>query len=55
MSEELTATKKCQRCGAAIDRCAFCDEPDCPAIMCYRCVLLALIDRLRPKAATSTR
>lgn len=49
MSAQGTPVKKCSRCGAAIDSCAFCDEPDCPAITCYRCLAIALLDRLRPK------
>ena len=48
MSEERNATKSCIRCGAAVERCAVCDEPDCPAITCYRCTRVAILDRLRP-------
>ena len=54
MSDERTMTKKCLRCAAAIERCAFCDEPDCAAITCYRCVMLAFLDRLRPRSTTSS-
>lgn len=53
MSEERTPAKKCSRCGAAVEGCAFCDEPDCPAITCYKCVLIAFLDRLRPRSTTS--
>jgi hypothetical protein len=53
MSDQTTVTRKCARCRAAIERCAFCDEPDCPAITCYRCLLLAFLDRLRPRSTTS--
>jgi hypothetical protein len=54
MSDERTMTKQCLRCAAAIERCAFCDEPDCAAITCYRCVMLAFLDRLRPRSTTSS-
>lgn len=49
MSSPGTPVKKCSRCGTAIDRCAFCDEPDCPAITCYRCLAVAFLDRLRTR------
>ena len=32
----------CADCGKAIDCCEFCDRPDCPAAVCYRCVSVAL-------------
>lgn len=51
MSEEGKANKKCLRCGAVVERCAFCDEPDCPAITCYRCTRVAFFDRPRPKSS----
>jgi len=53
MSEHMTTAKKCSRCGTAIDSCAFCDEPDCPAITCYRCVSVAFLDRRRSKPTAS--
>jgi hypothetical protein len=49
MSGLGTPGRKCSRCGTAIDSCAFCDQPDCPAITCYRCMAVAFLDRLRPK------
>jgi len=55
MSDEITRVKKCSRCGAAVESCAFCDEPDCPATICYRCVSVAFLDRLPPKATASSR
>lgn len=54
MSDDAKAGKKCLRCGAAVERCAFCDEPDCPAITCYRCTRVAILDRLEPKPARSS-
>ncbi len=55
MSDQATKLRKCIRCGAAVESCAFCDEPDCPAMTCYRCVSVDLLDRLSTKAATSSR
>ena len=49
MSAQAAAAIKCLRCGTAIETCAFCDRPDCPSITCYRCLAVALLDRLRPK------
>lgn len=54
MSAQATTSKKCLRCGTAVESCAFCDEPDCPAMTCYRCVSIALLDRLRPKSTASS-
>jgi hypothetical protein len=54
MSAQATTTKKCSRCGTAVESCAFCDEPDCPAMTCYRCVNIAFLDRLRPKSTASS-
>lgn len=53
MSAQATTSKKCSRCGTAVESCAFCDEPDCPAILCYRCVSITLLDRLRPKSTAA--
>ncbi len=54
MSVRTTANRKCLRCGTAIDSCAFCDEPDCPAISCYRCVGVAVLDsRMRPRSTAA--
>jgi hypothetical protein len=56
MSVETTKATKCSRCGTPLETCAFCDEPDCPAITCYRCLSVAFLDRLRSKpTTTSTR
>ena len=55
MSEERAGEdRKCVRCGAAIERCAFCDEPDCPAITCSRCVQTSFLDRVKPKRNRSS-
>ncbi len=53
MSDQTTITKECSRCGTAIESCAFCDEPDCPAITCYRCVNISLLDRRPPNRTSS--
>ena len=49
MSQQGIPAPKCSRCGTAIESCAFCDEPGCPVITCYRCVSVEFLDRLRPK------
>jgi hypothetical protein len=55
MSDQATKLRRCSRCGTAVESCAFCDEPDCPAITCYRCVSVAFIDRIPPKMIASSR
>jgi hypothetical protein len=55
MSDKTTTVKRCSRCGTAVESCAFCDEPGCPAVTCYRCVSVAFLDRLPPKATASSR
>jgi hypothetical protein len=50
MNGQAATTKKCLRCGTAVESCAFCDEPDCPAMRCYRCVNVAFLDRRRGRA-----
>jgi hypothetical protein len=54
MTMQTTTARKCSRCGTAIDICAFCDRPDCPAITCSRCVSVAFLDRLRSKPTTTS-
>lgn len=54
MNDQATRSKKCLRCGTAVESCAFCDEPDCPAMTCYRCLSVALLDRLSSKPVAST-
>jgi hypothetical protein len=54
MSARATTSKKCSRCGTAVESCAFCDEPDCPAIVCFRCASIAFFDRLRPKSTPAS-
>ena len=29
---------RCQRCGRRIELCAFCQDPACRNIICYRCL-----------------
>jgi len=53
MSDQATKLKRCSRCGTAVESCAFCDEPNCPAVMCYRCASVAVLDRLPSKATAS--
>lgn len=55
MSDKTGTVKRCSRCGTAVESCAFCDEPDCPATTCYRCLSVALVDRLPSKPAASDR
>ncbi len=40
-------TIRCSRCGTPIDECAFCDEPECAAAICYECLNLALGQAIR--------
>jgi hypothetical protein len=54
MNVQTTAARKCSRCGTAIETCAVCDEPDCPAVTCSRCVSVASVDRLRAKPNPSS-
>lgn len=42
MSEKVVTHVKCTKCGNAIESCAFCDEPDCRAAICYQCVGIVL-------------
>ena len=30
----------CSHCGKRLDECAFCDEADCNAALCYECVVV---------------
>lgn len=55
MSDKTTTARRCSRCGTVVESCAFCDEPDCPAITCYRCVTVVFLDRLPPKTTASSR
>jgi hypothetical protein len=40
--EEPGAKTHLHRCGAAVERCGFCDQEDCRDALCYRCVWIAL-------------
>jgi hypothetical protein len=55
MSDKTTRLRTCSRCGTAVESCAFCDEPDCPAVICSRCVHVVFLDRLPPKATALSR
>jgi hypothetical protein len=39
---EAAAEVGCSDCECAIERCAFCDEADCKASVCYGCMIVAL-------------
>jgi hypothetical protein len=28
----------CSECGAIVEVCSFCERPDCPVKVCYRCL-----------------
>ena len=32
----------CKGCDRGIEWCSFCDEADCAAAVCYRCLVIAL-------------
>jgi hypothetical protein len=55
MSDNKTTVRTCSRCEVAVESCAICDEPDCPAIICFRCMRVAFLDRLPPKATPTSR
>ncbi len=40
--DERQPTASCERCGADVERCAFCDEELCRDALCYRCVRILL-------------
>ena len=52
MSDQATTARKCSRCGTAVETCAFCDEPGCPALLCHRCVNIVFLDPRCPKTTT---
>jgi hypothetical protein len=54
MSDKKTTLKTCSRCGVAVESCAFCDDPDCRAVICYRCMSVTFLDRSAPKATASS-
>ena len=31
-------TLRCERCARAIEECAFCQDPGCRHVICYRCL-----------------
>ncbi len=40
--DERQPAASCGQCGAAVERCAFCDEEQCLEALCYRCVRINL-------------
>jgi hypothetical protein len=51
MSQDVGAPEHCSTCGTRIAECAFCDEADCRAAICYGCLNLALgQEMLQPHA-----
>lgn len=54
MSDQATTSKRCSRCGVVVESCAFCDRPDCPAVICYRCINIAFLERPRPQPTASS-
>ena len=46
MSVERTKEKQialvCLGCDRSLEWCSFCDEVDCGAAVCYRCLVIAL-------------
>ena len=42
MSEPASTMEKCSSCDRPIELCACCDEPNCDAAICYRCLNEAL-------------
>ncbi len=40
--DERQPEASCERCGAVVERCAFCDQGQCRDPLCYRCVRIAL-------------
>lgn len=41
-------TLKCTRCDSDLEDCAYCNEPDCPAPICYGCLDVALSPEAPP-------
>ena len=50
MSHQATAATECSRCGRAVESCAFCEEPGCPALICHQSMNIALVERRRPES-----
>ena len=38
MTESTAVKEKCKGCNREIDVCEFCEQPGCPAAICYYCV-----------------
>ena len=39
---ESATEPTCAKCDCCIERCAFCEEPDCSSAVCYGCMIVAL-------------
>lgn len=37
MTNPPVTKEKCKGCGREIDACTFCEQPGCPAAICYLC------------------
>ncbi|HSS94762.1 MAG TPA: hypothetical protein VLR46_12365 [Candidatus Dormibacteraeota bacterium] len=37
MSDKAAVKEKCKGCQREIEVCAFCEQPGCPAAICYDC------------------
>ncbi len=42
-----TVMIRCSTCDDQIDRCEFCERPDCATALCYGCVIEALGQAIR--------
>ena len=42
MSEPAGTMEKCSSCDRSIELCDFCDEPNCGAASCHRCLNVSL-------------
>jgi hypothetical protein len=48
MREAAQGATRCAACGRAIEVCFCCDEPDCSAPACYRCLNVS-VRQARPQ------
>lgn len=54
MSDRATKSRRCSKCGVAVEACAFCDKPDCPAVICHRCINTTFLERTRPQTTAAS-
>ena len=47
--EKAKRELRCSQCKAALEDCAFCNEPDCPAPVCHGCIDVALSPEAPPR------